>query len=183
MGLFDSKFLGNVPPVTGYSAYFMINTANVIGGGYLQLTPTASVGVIQTISAAAVIDGQLLAVFATNVGVPNITFIPAGVITNNITAQKTAGTKDAQLYFEFYKRTSGGVETLLATSTNSSLILGASALYSADAPLPNPAALLASDLFVTKVYAKITGGGSAPDIDISVEGVTGSRTSVPANIL
>lgn len=118
----------------------------------------------------------------------------AGVITSaglivgnpgqfNITTigniQKLSGTGDAEFYFEIYKRTSGGVETLITTSGNTLPVVNSGyAEFSASA-LWNDGIWSATDYIVMKFYGSHIHGGSNPTYQFQFGGVTPVRTLVP----
>jgi hypothetical protein len=106
-----------------------------------------------------------------NPGVLNITTI------GNI--RRTAGTGDAEFYFEVYKRTIGGVETLITTSGNTPPVFnGVYAQFSATA-LWNDGIFLATDRIVLKFYGSRIVGGSAPTYDFQFGGSIPVRSLVP----
>jgi hypothetical protein len=106
-----------------------------------------------------------------NPGVINISTI------GNI--RRTAGTGDAEFYFEVYKRTIGGVETLITTSGSTPPVFnGTYAEFSATA-LWNDGIFLATDRIVLKFYGSKIGGGSNPTYDFQFGGITPVRSLVP----
>ena len=135
----------------------------------------ASVGANQTIINTSVVTDQLLATFATNINTPGVTNLPAGVVSLHIHGTQTSGTKVTALYYKLYQRTAGGSETLLGTSGNTVTIAGIDTSLDTDITLALPTVFLVTDRLVAKVYATCPGGGSAPDITLTIEGVTASR--------
>jgi hypothetical protein len=106
-----------------------------------------------------------------NPGVLNITTI------GNI--RRTAGTGNAEFYFEVYKRTIGGVETLITTSGNTIPVINTGyAEFSATA-LWNDGIFLATDRIVLKFYGSRIAGGSNPTYDFQFGGSTPVRSLVP----
>jgi hypothetical protein len=106
-----------------------------------------------------------------NPGVINISTI------GNI--RRTAGTGNAEFYFEVYKRTIGGVETLITTSGNTLPVFnGTYAEFSATA-LWNDGIFLATDRIVLKFYGTRIAGGSNPTYDFQFGGTTPVRSLVP----
>jgi hypothetical protein len=164
--------------ISGNSAYFLYNTASDIGG-YLQANTTSSVAVVADITNASVVNGQTLATFATASGYPGVTFLPTGLIKLHIHAARTAGTKTTALYFEAYKRVLAGTETLLGTSGNSSVLTGVDSEVGTEVTLSTGTTLLATDRIIIKIKALVTGGGSAPNVSLSVENTTSSRFELP----
>lgn len=105
--------------------------------------------------------------------------IPEATVTNIGTLKRSSGTGTAQFYVEYYHRTAGGVETLLATSNNTVNIESPTyEQYSMAAVIPETV-FTATDYFVKKVYVNRTGGGSNPVYSIQYEGPNPAHTIVP----
>lgn len=152
-------------------------------GGYSKLVtsindPSYNTGATDVSTGSITTTAQLISSLATssnilvgNPGVFNITTI------GNI--RKTAGSGDATFYFEAYKRTSGGTETLVATSDNTLPVSnGTYAEFSASG-LWNDGNFVTSDRIVLKFYANRIAGGSNPTYDFQFGGSTPIRTTVP----
>jgi hypothetical protein len=112
---------------------------------------------------------------------PNVIVGNPGVINistiGNI--RRTAGTGNAEFYFEVYKRTIGGVETLITTSGNTIPVINTGyAEFSATA-LWNDGIFLATDRIVLKFYGSRIVGGSNPTYDFQFGGSTPVRSLVP----
>ena len=84
-------------------------------------------------------------------------------------------------YFEFYKRTAGGTETLLGTSHDSDTLTTSDAQYELHANITTEVAWVSGDRVVVKVYGRNTNAANK-DISLHVEGDTLSRTEFPAFI-
>jgi hypothetical protein len=96
----------------------------------------------------------------------------------HIHAERTVGNRDTQIYVELYSRTSGGAETLRATSEISDLITSAGAVE-LHASVADDVDLNATDLLVWKFYANC-GAGAATTLVLSVEGVTSAHATIPS---
>ena len=133
----------------------------------------------------AVTNGQLLATFATEPSNPNRTFIPDGQYSCHIHAAKVGGTKNAQVYAEIWEANSSGVDIAKITTLGTSVILtGVSAEYLIATSLSSNYVLTStSSRIVTKVYAIVSGGGSAPDVTLYMSPTEDSRTNLPAPII
>jgi hypothetical protein len=112
---------------------------------------------------------------------PNVIVGNPGVINistiGNI--RRTAGTGDAEFYFEVYKRDSTGTETLITTSGNTPPVFnGVYAQFSATA-LWNDGTFLSTDRIVLKFYGSRIVGGSAPTYDFQFGGSSPVRSLVP----
>jgi hypothetical protein len=106
-----------------------------------------------------------------NPGVLNITTI------GNI--RRTAGTGNAEFYFEVYKRVAAGTETLITTSGSTLPVFnGIYAEFSATA-LWNDGIFLATDRIVLKFYGTRISGGSNPTYDFQFGGSIPVRSLVP----
>lgn len=168
-------------PAVGSLVFFFYATASDIATYRVQRTP-ASTGAVQQFAHNNLAAGDhLLQSFATLSGVPNITFMPGGTVTCYITANRTAGANVVQLFAQFYQRTSGGTETLLATSALSDLLAAdVNVAYIVQGAIPSSLVFLATDRVVTKVYAHVISGGATHDVLLSIEGVTAARGEYPS---
>ena len=163
--------------------YYLINDASDVGGYLIQQPELSTRTTGNTVSNSGVVDGDLLASFATPIGDPNLTEIPEGFINLHIHAVKTAGgiNRDTTLYFEVYSRTTGGTETLIGTSANSGVVQDIEGEISTDLPISG-ATLNISDRIITKIYATVVGTGAAPTIDLILEDGTASRITLPNEV-
>lgn len=169
--------------LAGLSNYYFYKTVSDIGSPYYDAEITASGGATQTLTFAGVVDGDTVGTFATKLGYPNIMLLPSGLIKLRLYLENTGsgGSKSMQVYAEIYKRSSGGTETLLTTSglTPIIAITGVTAQYNISAILINDVNFLTTDRVVVKLKATVTGGGSAPDLILSMEDNTASRVELP----
>lgn len=151
---------------------------------YFNLKPLSGfvAGVLQTASQVASTSPTLLASFATEVGQPNITALPIGLFSAHWEVQKSAGSNNYFTFFEVYKRSSGGTETLLLTSDNSS-VTAANTIQSVNLTAFNPdiISLLATDRIVLKVYAQMQ--GSTATITLRWDDNTDARLQLPSSPL
>jgi hypothetical protein len=94
--------------------------------------------------------------------------------------RRTSGSGTASFYFQVYKRTSGGTETLIATSANTIPVLdsGTYVEFSSTA-IWDDGIFLDTDRVVMKYYANRIAGGSNPTYQFQFGGVTPVRTLVP----
>jgi hypothetical protein len=110
-----------------------------------------------------------------NPGIFNITTV------GNI--QKLSGTGNAEFYFEIYKRTAGGTETLICTSGSTLPVVNSGyAQFSASA-LWNNGVFLATDMIVMKFYGTHIAGGSNPSFQFQFGGADPVRTGVPLPLI
>ncbi len=171
-------------PSAGLATYFFYKIASdiVATGGYWQEQTTASVGAAQTFTTLVTANADtLIAAFATNIGFPNITFMPSGVFTVYVTARKdVAAAKTCQIVAEFYQRTSGGVETLLGTTAVSIVLTNVDGSFIIQGAIPSSIVLVATDRLVTKIYVRSAGAGGATNCILTVEDLTASRIEIPS---
>jgi len=177
----DGNATWQPPSVVGNYVLFFKNSASDIAT-YLQAVPEIQTGPLQTITNLNVTANTVLATFVSASGGTGLSFFPAGIVTMHIHAANTNSGKQTQLYFKIYKRTSGGTETLLGTSSNSSLLAGVQAEYSTDLSISATTANT-SDRIVTKVYAYVVGGGTEPNINLYLEDSTLSRVQFPSTVV
>jgi hypothetical protein len=158
------------------------STASDIGGYSKIVTsitdPSYDVTAVDITTGAISGSNQLIASLATsaNIIIGNPGLFNVSTIGN---IRRTVGSGTAEFYFEVYKRTSGGTETLITTSSNTSAI--SSAIYSqfSAAALWNDGIFLATDRIILKFYGTKVGGGSDPTYDFQFGGSNPVRTTVP----
>lgn len=166
-------------PTYSLQTYLFISSASTISG-YTQMIELSNFVSAATASQSQTVTTTptLLATFATNVGYPNITALPIGNITAHYETQKTAGSNNYYTYFQLYKRTSGGVETLLVTSDNSSQsALNTRVQNTVSAFLPSITILNLTDRIVIKIYAVML--SASANITIYYDDSTFSRLELP----
>lgn len=161
---------------------YATSTASDIGGYSKIVTsitdPSYDVIAVDITTGAISASNQLIASLATsaNIIIGNPGLFNVSTIGN---IRRTAGSGTAEFYFEVYKRTSGGTETLITTSSNTSAIN--STIYSqfSATALWNDGIFLATDRIVLKFYGTKVGGGSDPTYDFQFGGSNPVRTTVP----
>lgn len=166
-------------PILGTLVYYFTPTVSDVVADKKQIVSPYTP--ITTTSFAGVVNNQLLVTYITEPNNPNRLFIPSGQYSCHIHAAKTAGTKTTQLYAEVWETTALGVDIAkIATLGNSTVLTGINAEYfiAESAPIYNLSSL--TSRIATKIYASITGGGSAPTIQIYVGDASDSRTNLPA---
>jgi len=166
------------------SEIFMLSGTNSDISGYESM-PELSVytsGALATVSQTVTTSPTLLEEFATNVGYPNVTSIPVGLFTAHFETQKSAGSNNYFCYFQVFKRTSGGTETLLLTSDNSSQsALNTVVQHTLVAFNSSVITLNATDRVVMKVYARMV--SSSATITLRWDSNTDARLQLPLSPL
>jgi len=169
------------PAVGSLLAYFF-NNLSAGTSTYYQAKTDPQTGALQTITNNNVINLQQLAGFITDVGEPGTTFIPAGIVNLHIHAANTNSGRATQLFFSLHKRTSGGTETTLGVSNNTPTIGSGQASYTTDLSI-TATTLNVTDRLVVKIFANVTGGGTAPNIALYTADNTLSRVELPSTIV
>lgn len=127
-----------------------------------SITTTAQL-VSSRISDAAVLVGQPGVFNATSFG--------------NI--RRLSGSGTANFYFEIYKRTSAGVETLIGVSGNSAPVSSSSYLEFTASLVWDDGTFIDTDRIVVKSYANRISGGTNPVYQFQFGGMTPVRTVLP----
>lgn len=154
----ESKVIINNSNVTYY-----MNPSNVSDiSGYYQLNRDIVVGSVKTKTASGGGD-QLIEEFATNIGNPSVTNIPAGNwnFEQYVSMSSTGGTPS--LFAEIYKRSSGGTETLIASNTSNPVSIDqgdSKNLYKFSVSVPTTSILTTTDRIVIKLYGRNLGSNT-----------------------
>lgn len=150
--------------LTSLSNFFLYDTASDISG-YKNLKATPWTGFSAT-PYTITTDGQTLVTYATESGVPNVTYLPSGFIGLHLHGEQASGTKNVQLYAEIVIRQSGGSESVLTTTSYSenldTFFWGASILT--DGQLSAPVVINSTDRILIRIKAHLVGTGSDPVI-------------------
>jgi hypothetical protein len=163
--------------------FYPTNVASDIVG-YVKIVtsitdPSYNTTAVDVTTGAITTTNQLISSLAT---APNIIVGNPGVfnITTIGNIRRTSGSGTASFYFQVYKRTSGGTETLIATSANTIPILdsGTYVEFSATA-IWDDGIFLDTDRVVMKYYANRIAGGSNPTYEFQFGGIAPVRTLVP----
>ena len=150
--------------------YFKL-VSSITDPSYDTVAVDVSTGVITT-------TNQFISALITT---PNVIVGNPGVLNistiGNI--RRTAGTGNAEFYFEVWKRDLAGIETLITTSGSTPPVFnGTFAEFSATA-LWNDGIFVATDRIVLKFYGSRVAGGSNPTYDFQFGGSSPVRSLVP----
>ena len=156
----STKFLAEdgtyVPVPTSGTLTYVLSSANSDIGGYESmpsLTDYTAGALASIVTVGVSTTPTLLGTFATDVGFPNVTIIPAGLFATHWETQKTAGSNNYYSYYEVYKRTAAGTETLLSTSDiTTQTSVNTRVQQTATALLTANTTLLSTDRMVIKIY-------------------------------
>ncbi len=165
-------------PVQGTLVYYFTNTASDIATYYQQTR--APLVALNNITNSGVTNGQLLATFATIPNNPGLTSIPDGQYSCHIHTAQTAGTKTTQVRAEIWEVSSSGVDIAkIADLGPSTVITGSNVEYFIAESIPEYTLSGLTSRIITKVYAVIAGGGSAPTVVLYMGDGSDSRTNLP----
>jgi hypothetical protein len=169
--------------VRGNVELFLTEDASDIGT-YLDLavdsTGNPEETIMQTITP---LGTTLIASFASildEAEIESITNLSVGIYTLHAHASANFPV-GMSFYFEFYRRTSGGTETLIGTSHDSDVLTATEAQHEVHASVVEDLVWDTGDRVVIKVYGRNT-NAAAKDVTIYIEGDTLSRAAFPAFI-
>lgn len=158
---------------------FFTSTASDLGAGRYEMVKGLPAGGGFGIAATGVLNTALLAEFVSVTGVPNATYLPAGVFNYKVQARQSAGTQVSRLYAEFYTRTVLGVSTLIGTSELSAVLTGSNQEITGSFVAPITRGLGLTDRLMISIHADVSGAGTAPDITLDIQGLNSSRMFAP----
>lgn len=158
---------------------YFLTSGSASVAGYDLMTLAVPTGTYNFYSASISATGTLLGDWITEPNVPNTSFISDGIYHLHIHATKTAGTKDANIKFYFFKRTSGGVETQILASELSDNIPTSELEIDLES-VASEQSLSSTDRLGIRIYGYQVGVGSAPTVQLKIEGDTFSRFEIPA---
>jgi hypothetical protein len=171
-----------LPYPTASSSIFMFTKDLSDISPYYQavLLTLYTTGALTSVTRSVTTSPTLLESFATNANFPNINNIAPGLFTVHYDIQKASGGNNYYSYAEIYKRTTGGVETLLATTENSSTTSSNDKLSISVVAFVNaPTALNLTDRIVVKIYAVMI--SSTVNITLFWDDGTGARFELPTS--
>ena len=174
-----------VIPSQGSLIYYFQNTASSIAGDCQMLTTPYTPKT--DLSTSGLGSGStVLYNWATNAGFPSLSYIPAGQYEFHVHAAQTAGTEVANLYAQFWDVSSTGTDVAeIGQSEDTSVDGGLTGteeefeLFFTDGNTYTMAST--TDRVVARVYACVTGGGSAPTVAVYVGDEADSHISLPSN--
>lgn len=155
--------------------YYLTNTGSSIGG-YFQMIKTHTSSATMNATGITANTTTNIFNFATNANEPNLDRLVVGSYDIHSHIYKT-GVKDISIYYQLYKRTSGGVETLCGTSPSFS-ITTTSTFYDTYISIDTEITLATTDRLVLKVYAVSTGAISNTVVSMKVGGNEDSHISI-----
>jgi len=179
----NQYFIGDGSKLTGLAPalqiYSLANTASGVSDYMvLKSLDAYTVGTQNTTTRTVTTTPTLLTSFISDVGFPNITSIPSGDIVIEFDTQKASGSQGYYCYAEIYKRTTGGTETLIATTENtSSSTLNSQIQQRANKYISTPIGLDISDRIVVKIYAVML--ATSASISLLFDGPANGALTLP----
>ena len=158
--------------------YFFTDTDEGVIADYKLMYPDDTGESESTVAQSITGPDILIKSFITQTTEPTFTILVSGVYNIHVHAAKTAGIADVFIYAKFYKRASGGSETLLATTESTSNLTGSSAGYVIHFSLLEDVTLLSTDRLVVKFYGTKVGAATDPTATLYLEGTNASRLEV-----
>ena len=159
---------------------FMFSSINSDVAGYESMpilslfTPSVTASSSQVVTTTP----TLIEEFITDLGYPNQTAIPSGIATVHYETEKVSGANNYYSYAEIYKRTSGGTETLLATTDSSSeTSANIRVQVTVSVFLSTISYLNLTDRIVVKIYCVML--SSSATIGVYYDDNTGARLQLP----
>lgn len=153
-------------------------------GGYFNLDADINITAEQSITDSVPANSiLLLGSFASQLDEQEIDLIElleSGIYEMHIHASGQVNT-GLHVFYEFYKRDSGGIETLLGISHNSHLLTTVDSNFNIHASVVNETIWTPGDRVVVKVYGR-NDNNAARNITITMEGVTAARVVFPGVI-
>ena len=182
----STKFLAEdgtyVPVPTSGTLTYVLSSSNSDIGGYESmpsLTDYTAAALASIVTAGVSTTPTLLGTFATDVGFPNVTVIPAGLFAAHWETEKTAGSNNYYCYYEVYKRTAGGTETLLSTSDiTTQTAVNTRVQQTATALLTANTTVLSTDRMVIKIYGVML--SATATITLYYDDTTDARFEMPS---
>jgi hypothetical protein len=165
--------------INGSLIYYFTNTASGIAT-YLQAT-AAPFSPKTTLSFTALATGtDTLQNWATNAGIPNLAFIPAGIFIQHIHALRTGG-GTVTLHTQFWEVDAAGVDiAMIGQTEDTPALLAGEAQYDLELATTNVYIMTSSaSRLVARVFAVVS--GSAPTVQIFVGGTADTHISLPSN--
>ena len=168
------------PPGGGFLAYYLTPTASATVPADLQMTALPYTPKT-TLSFAALPTGtDQLQNWVTNLGVPNLTFLPAGEYLLHVHASRSGG-GTVTLFAQIWEVSSTGVDiAMIGQTVVTNALTGSEVELEATFLNPNvyTFATPASRL-VTRLFATVS--GSAPTVSVYVGGTADSHLSLPTS--
>lgn len=175
-------FIGDGSQLTGIEQgeliLYFINTDSPDVAGADRLSSIFNTSEVTLTGAGLAAGNTLLGTWITDAGVPNIRILE-GNMRVHVAGMKTVGTKNAQFYYEVWKCNSSGTDIeLISTSEYSDILTNVRVDYRMWA-LSDETSFNYSDRIKVKGYAFVSGIGSAPTVEVYIQGASNTRLTIP----
>ena len=170
-------------PVQGTTLYYFNATSSDVSGDY-AMTPTLSSTKTTANFSSLAAGNNLLQTWITASGVPNVGFIPAGVIDCHVHASSSVGSTGNYLYCEVWETNSTGtLLNLMGTTESGGLVTNAGETqYDLDLVLINPFILQStSSRIACQVYCHST-GSPAVSMSLYYGGEADAHCALPTSV-
>ncbi len=176
--LVDKEYVDEAVTALGARYYMLDDDSGE--ADYKECSTTPSASGEQSVSKANLSDDDYIQGWiAPNTNEPDRLLI--GVYNWRIYAEKTGGTKTLRLYWKLVERKSDDSEVVIGTSVNSNEIVSGKNSYIIPLTLSSDYDVANDSYVVGKVYADVSGNGSAPDVTLYYEGDSASHWQIPVN--
>jgi len=174
----DKKYVDEAVTALG-ARYYMLD-ADSGEADYKDCSITPSAGAEQSVSKADLTDDEYIQGWISpNTNEPDK--LIAGVYDWRIYAAKTDGTKTLRLYWKLVERKNDDSETVIGTSVVSNEVTFGKNSYIIPLTLSADHDIASDSYVVGKIYADVSGGGSAPSVTLYYEGSSDSHWEIPVN--
>jgi len=176
--LADKRYVDEAVTALG-ARYYMLNTASG-ESDYKLCSASVSGGGEQSVSGASLSDDDYVQGWiAPNTNEPDKLLL--GVYNWRIYAEKTGGTETLRLYWKLVERKNDDSEVVIATSVVSNEITSGKNSYIIPLTLSADHDVASDSYVVGKIYADVSGSGSAPSVTLYYEGDSHSHWQIPVN--
>lgn len=176
--LVDKKYVDEAVTSLG-ARYYMIDTDSG-EADYKMCSTTPSSDPEESISKTDLVNDQYMAGWiAPNTNEPDK--LIAGVYNWRIYAAKTSGNKTLRFYWKLIERKGDDSETVVGTSVVSNEVMTGKNCYIIPLTLSADHDIASNSYIVGKIYADVTGQGTAPDVALYYEGDSDSHWEIPIN--
>ena len=176
--LADKKYVDKAVTALGARYYMIDNASGEADYKLCSISPSA--GSEQSISKTDLLDDDyIIGWISPNIGEPDK--LITGVYNWRIYAEKTDGIKTLKFYWKLVERKNDNSETVIGTSIVSNEITSDKASYIIPLTLSEDYDIANDSYVVGKIYADVSGGGTAPDVNLYYEGDSDSHWQIPVN--
>jgi len=166
--------------VTALGARYYMFDADSGEADYKNCSSSPSVGAEQSFNKASLSDDDyILGWIAPNTNEPDK--LITGVYNWRIYAEKTAGTETLRLYWKLVERKSDTSEDVIGISIVSNEITSGKNSYIIPLTISADHDIASDSYVVGKIYADVSGSGSAPSVTLYYEGNSDSHWEIPVN--